>query len=204
MEKYLNQPEKLLPKLQSSQKAMDRIAKIVSGLRKFSRTTNGNEKKALNLSLIVTEAITLIEVKARKFSFSISCDVDPQVMIMGDAIEVEQVLINLINNAIDANKFAEEKWINIKGFTTPQHVVLQVIDSGKGISAKVQEKLFQPFFTTKPIGEGTGLGLSIARGILEDHQASIELTSALGAHTCFEIKFPLIENFKVNSHSTAT
>ncbi len=67
-------------------------------------------------------------------------------------------------------------------------IVLQVRDSGEGITDENQKKLFQPFFTTKPVGEGTGLGLSIVKGILDDHSATVELLHK-ELDTCFEIRF---------------
>jgi signal transduction histidine kinase len=71
-------------------------------------------------------------------------------------------------------------------------VVLRIIDSGTRISPEVEKKMFQPFFTTKPVGQGTGLGLSIVKGILDEHQATIELVTDT-THTCFEIRFPKSE-----------
>ena len=106
-----------------------------------------------------------------------------------DSVEIEQVLVNLINNAIDAVKGQENAWVKLNCFEVGSQVVLQVIDSGLGLSKEVEAKLFQPFFPTKPVGEGTGLGLSIVKGILDEHKASISLNRAM-PHTCFEIRFP--------------
>ena len=97
--------------------------------------------------------------------------------------------VNLINNSIDAVKDSHDRWVKMELGETISEIVLRISDSGLGIPEHVQKKLFQPFFTTKEVGEGTGLGLSIVKGILDDHKASIELL-ANQPHTCFEIKFP--------------
>ena len=109
---------------------------------------------------------------------------------MCDEIEIEQVLVNLINNGIDAVKNLPEKWVRVTIFEDPTQVILQISDSGSGIPEKIRHRLFDPFFTTKGVGEGTGLGLSIAKGILDEHHATISVL-AEAPHTCFEIRFPL-------------
>lgn len=110
--------------------------------------------------------------------------------IFCDGVEIEQVLVNLVNNSIAVKDSPGEKWVKIKAFDDNGEVVVQVMDSGVGLSVDLEAKLFQPFFTTKPIGEGTGLGLSIAKGILDQHGASIAVNRQV-SNTCFEIRFPI-------------
>jgi len=100
--------------------------------------------------------------------------------------------VNLINNAVDATKDQEARWVKVALSTDGDEVLIQVIDSGNGISPELEEKLFQPFFTTKPVGEGTGLGLSITKGIIEKHNAKILLNRSL-PNTCFELRFKMAE-----------
>lgn len=85
-----------------------------------------------------------------------------------------QVLLNLINNAHDALENADEKWIEIKLEETENEIRLSVSDSGPGIPHELKEKIFNPFFTTKPVGKGTGMGLSISHGIVRSHHGSLE------------------------------
>ncbi len=101
---------------------------------------------------------------------------------------MEQVMVNLINNAIDAVKSQPEKWVKTKIYEEGDTLVMRVMDSGPGIPMELQSKLFDPFFTTKKVGEGTGLGLSIAKGILDEHHATIGVVND-SPHTCFEIRF---------------
>jgi C4-dicarboxylate-specific signal transduction histidine kinase len=107
-------------------------------------------------------------------------------------IEVEQVIVNLINNALDAIKTKIDKWIKISIYEEANQVVLRVMDSGKGIPEEVRQNLFDPFFTTKQTGEGTGLGLSISKGIIDEHKATITVLDNC-PNTCFEIRFPQIK-----------
>jgi len=109
-------------------------------------------------------------------------------MILCNEIEIEQVLVNLINNAIDAVKDADKKSVEIHIQEDQEALVLRVSDSGSGVSESIESKIFDPFFTTKIVGEGTGLGLSITKGILDEHQATIALDRS-SSNTCFEIRF---------------
>ncbi len=109
--------------------------------------------------------------------------------ILCNEIEIEQVILNLINNSIDAVKHLEDKWIKLSLVERPETLELHVIDSGAGISKGDVAKIFTPFFTTKKPGEGTGLGLSIISGILDDHDASIRYEQN-APNTTFIISFP--------------
>jgi signal transduction histidine kinase len=190
--KFVNNPEKLALKIETIQSSSERTAKIVRSLRKFSRTSDKSEYKLHSLSDIIREAFVLTDAEARRFSTKVELDCQSECCIICDEIEMEQVLVNLINNAIDAVKILSEKWVRLELKEIGGRVVLRIRDSGPRISHEIQQKLFQPFFTTKPVGEGTGLGLSIVKGILDEHQATIELV-ADDAHTCFEISFPKAE-----------
>jgi nitrogen fixation negative regulator NifL len=188
LEKYRESPQKFSEKVAALIKASARIGKIVHGLRKFSRSSDGTEHKLENLSEIVMECVTLTEPASKRASVPIRTRVEPELKLVCDAVEIEQVLVNLMSNAIDAVKNRTDRWIELRCFSEQGNYVIQVIDSGTGISSEVEAKIFQPFFTTKPVGEGTGLGLSISKGILEDHQATLSLNRNF-VNTCFEIRF---------------
>lgn len=129
-------------------------------------------------------------MKSKKFGVSVTKDIQDEIQLVCQFVEIEQVLVNLINNSADAVSTLPDKWIKIVVFQENESAVVQVIDSGTGISAELAPKLFQPFFTTKPPGSGTGLGLSICKGIIEDHKGSVEVKT-LSGHTCFEIRIPI-------------
>jgi PAS domain S-box-containing protein len=186
--KSLADPEKTRSRLQTIQRASDRIAKIVGGLRKFSRSSEKSEHCPHVLAEIIKEAVVLTEAKSKRHSVPVYLELKTAIAITCDEIEIEQVLVILINNGIDAVKASSEKWVRVSLFEQAEAVVLQVRDSGRGIPTEIAKKMFQPFFTTKTVGEGTGLGLSIAKGILDVHKASIEILEN-DPNTCFEIRF---------------
>lgn len=171
------------------EKAVQRIIKIVSGLKRFSRVTAGDAQELLYISDIIKEVIIITEGKIKENSIELRINIVSEGKILGDFVELEQVLINLINNSADAIKNLEEKWITLNLFNESQQVVLQVIDSGAGIPIELQEKIFNPFFTTKPKGIGTGLGLSISKSILERHRGVLDINRNF-KNTCFELRFP--------------
>ena len=188
LKRFKDDPEKLNEKLEAVKSSVERITKIVNGLRKFSRTSNDNSHTKHKLMKLVDEVVVLTDVKAKRFATPIEWELTSNSEISCDPFEIQQVVINLINNAVDAVQSMQDKWVKVKLFDEGSQVVLQVIDSGPGISADVEQKLFQPFFTTKAVGEGTGLGLSISKGICEQHGATLTLNRKV-THTCFEVRF---------------
>jgi PAS domain S-box-containing protein len=190
LEKFKDHPTKLLGKTASIKKSVDRIAKIVSGLKKFSRYNDEPTYTDVPLNQSIKEALDMVDTKAKFLAVEIRTSFHSITNIHGNDLEIEQVIINLMNNAMDAIKEQNERWIEVSTFAENGGLVLRVMDSGPGISPEVEKNLFQPFFTTKPIGEGTGLGLSISREILSRHQAVITLNRSL-KNTCFDIWFPV-------------
>lgn len=188
--KFKSDEVKFENKLESVLKSANKIEKIVKGLRKFSRTTEHSVHKPEKLADIISEAMVITENRCRKTDVIVSVKVDPLIKIECDSVEIEQVFVNLINNASDAIKIREERWIKIEAEQIDLGIRIRFIDSGRGIPVEVEQKLFQPFFTTKPVGEGTGLGLSITKGILDQHKATIVVNREI-PNTCFEITFPL-------------
>lgn len=188
LRKHREDPVKFDERLASLTKSVERISRIVSGLKKFSRSSAGRIRQTTRLSAILNEVMTLSQPKALREVVPVTLEISTDSAVSCDPIEIEQVFINLVSNAIDAVKGCEAKWVKVKVVEESGDILVQVIDSGAGVPQEIEPKLFQPFFTTKPIGEGTGLGLSIVRGILEDHGAHIRLNRELD-HTCFEVRF---------------
>ena len=189
LSKFSDNPEKLASKVALIKKSCDRISRIVRGLKKFSHSGDKGNIQNHGLCNILREAIIITEAKSKRHSVPIALDLKSYPVVSCDDVEMEQVLVNLIVNAIDAVKTRPEKWIKVTLFNEDQSVVLRVTDSGPGIPENVRNKIFQPFFTTKKIGEGTGLGLSITKGILDEHKATITVV-ADSPNTCFEIRLP--------------
>ena len=140
---------------------------------------------------IAHEVLILTETKSIKFNTPVTVEGELKSMIDCDEIEIEQVLINLISNAIDAVKDLKDRWVKVILLEEDSEAIVRIVDSGFGIPEEVKDKLFDPFFTTKKAGEGTGIGLSISKRILDEHKAKIQVLP--GEHTCFEIRFPKVE-----------
>lgn len=181
-------PEQMNHKLKTIEKSVDRIGKIVSSLKKFSRSSAHKSYARYSLPQLIEESLILTKSKSKQFNTPVNFERDNDFYILCDQAEIEQVSINLINNAIDAVKPLNEKWVKITIQEENEQVILRIIDSGPGIPREVREKMFESFFTTKPVGEGTGLGLSITKKILGEHGASISVNADM-PNTCFEIKF---------------
>lgn len=192
LSKHRDDPFKFEMKLIAVKRSCERIAKIVKGLSKFSRTSESVPHKPETVTSLVDEALIITEAKAKRTSIPVLKNIQSSSSILCHSIEVEQVLVNLINNGIDAASKMEEKWVKLDIFDESNDLVIQVTDSGTGIEKEVESKLFQPFFTTKSVGEGTGLGLSIVKGILDQHNAQILLRRDF-KNTCFEVRFPKVK-----------
>lgn len=196
LEKIKDDPEKVMAKIAVMKRSVDRISKITNSLKKFARAKESSNYRPTKLKDLVLEALTLVEGKALSSATEIQVDITSSNFVLCDEIEIEQVLVNLVNNAIDAAKSGSEAWVLVKLFDEGENVILQVFDSGSGISVENESKLFQPFFTTKPSGEGTGLGLSIVKRILDQHEATISLDRDSN-HTCFNILFKRIDEVEM-------
>jgi PAS domain S-box-containing protein len=186
--RFVNNPEKFARNIEAMERACARIAKIVGGLKKFSRSSERSNYSSCLLSEIVKETLVLVETKSKRHNTAVSFSLKSETPINCDEVEIEQVVINLLNNSIDAVSELDEKWVKVEILDDALSVVLRVTDSGTGIPEEIQQKLFDPFFTTKAVGEGTGLGLSITKGILDEHKATIAVVSD-GPNTCFEVRF---------------
>lgn len=168
----------------------DRIAKIIKGLRTFSR--DGSKDLAINTSLkeIITDTLALCGEKFKSRGIKLTIDeISENLTLECRKIEISQVLLNLLNNSYDAVESLPERWIRIQVLPSNDQVIISVSDSGTTIPRDVQNKIFQPFFTTKEIGKGTGLGLSVSKGILEKHGGTLTFDSK-SSNTCFVIVLP--------------
>jgi signal transduction histidine kinase len=110
-------------------------------------------------------------------------------VMMGDKVQMSQVLVNLITNAVHAMPGGGEIIVATK--KKGKFISLIVSDTGGGMTAETKQRIFEPFFTTKPVGQGTGLGLSVVKGIIDSHHGKIAVNSTAGKGTKFEILLPI-------------
>lgn len=166
-----------------------RIAKIISGLRSFSRDGRKDPMILSSISQIVDDTFSLCKEKFNSHGVELEFIKSTDVEIECRPGEIAQVLLNMLNNAFDAIQPLSKKWVKIELEQTQTSLSLKVTDSGCGIPVDIQKKMMQPFFTTKEIGKGTGLGLSISKGLIESHGGSICIDNS-SPNTCLVISLP--------------
>jgi signal transduction histidine kinase len=140
---------------------------------------------------LIDEAIVLTKPKLNLRHINLKCNYIEHSKIFCNEIEIEQVIVNLINNSIDAISTLTDKWITISVTETKQHYNISITDAGSGISLDKQNTIFEPFVTTKIATGSTGLGLSIVKGILDNHGAKITIDDT-NINTSFIINFPKV------------
>ena len=173
---------------------VSRCANITQAILKFSRQSEP-ESIDINLCQFIPEITQMIAKKASVSGIEIVKEISKDApMVHGDPTQLQQVLLNLFNNAIYAieeqNKGEEGRLLIRCKPTANQQVEISIGDNGCGISLENLNKLFSPFFTTKPVGKGTGLGLSVCYGIIDTMGGTIEVDSKLGSGTTFTIFLP--------------
>lgn len=186
-------PEDMASELQKISSVSERIAAIIQGLRSFSRNADLDEPTPCLLTTIVQDTIILCGERFKAQNVELKVDPIPAVSFLGRPPQIAQVLLNLLNNAFDAvseDSDTETPWIRLSFEETGSNVIVRVTDSGHGIPEEIAQKIMQPFFTTKAIGQGTGLGLSISMGIIESHKGRLFLDSGQ-ANTTFVFELPL-------------
>lgn len=175
--------------LSAIDQTVSRIGKIVNGLRSFARDGKNDQMSSYSVSQIIDDTLSLCRERFTHRGVQIDCLQLADIRINCRPSEISQVLLNLLNNAYDAIQNENEKWVRIELSESVQEVHISVCDSGKGIPLEIQEKIMQPFFTTKEIGKGTGLGLSISRGIIQNHGGQIKIDNSV-QNTKFVLTFP--------------
>ena len=171
---------------------VERISKIVQGLKRFSRGNDDVEHIAVPVSQVLDDTLLLCseKLKARGIKLEITRD-EKNTNILCAPEQIAQVLINLLNNSVDAveGQVSARKWIRLETSNQDGVFMAKVTDGGDLIAPDVREKLMHPFFTTKQIGKGTGLGLSISKGIMLSHQGTLEF-DARAQVTTFVLTMP--------------
>jgi two-component system sensor kinase FixL len=165
-----------------------RLETLLNSVRLLTRPAASSQKKPLDLKRLIEEVLVLIDPLLQGQSVELVVDLEPgNATIEGDADQLKQVLLNLLQNAIDAmNGVGRLKLSSRKQAST---IEVSIEDNGPGIPANVQERIFDPFFTTK--ADGSGLGLAISRTIVQDHGGTLTMKSSPSRGTTFSIGLPL-------------
>lgn len=172
---------------------VQKIAKIVSSLKSFSRNANTDPFIDFKAKDLLNDTLPLCQERFVLQGIHIDIQMqNEQINLQGRPSQLSQVIINLLNNAFDAIVELSDKWIRIEIKEDAENVFITVTDSGPGIPPHVQNKMFQPFFTTKEMGKGTGIGLSISRNILKAHKGELTLNTQC-KNTQFLIRVPKVQ-----------
>ena len=168
-----------------------RIEKIIKSMRSFSIAGDGDPFEMIPIKNLIDETIDFVKQRFRDYGIDLRFkSIDPELQIECRGTEISQILLNLLNNAFDAVRELDEKWVEIDVKKINETLIqLTVEDSGFGISESIANKIFDPFYSTKEKKYGTGLGLSISKGLAERHKGSIEI-DRLSKHTKFILILP--------------
>ncbi len=174
---------------EASERARDLVKRVVAFTRK-----DESEKRDTNLADTVEEALKLLRATIPT-SITVAEKIEAVPAISADASQIHQVVTNLVTNACQALG-SDIGTITVTlglvpGAASRSEIRLSVSDTGMGMDEATQQRIFEPFFTTKPVGQGTGLGLSIVHGIVSGHGGRIDIASAPGKGTRFDLYFPL-------------
>lgn len=182
--------EQTLRELHSAMQQVRKATEIISHLRTFGRATSVSYEPVV-IENVVRGALSLMQeqLRLRQIEVQIKFPVE-EMIVKGNAIQLEQVFINLLTNARDALAAEPRKVITISCEAKEEAIELRVADTGRGIPPGFEKRIFDPFFTTKEVGSGTGLGLSITYGIIQDHQGTITVENHPGSGALFVIQLP--------------
>jgi signal transduction histidine kinase len=173
--------------LSRSREGLKRIAKIVEGLRNFARLDESDYHE-VDLNEGIESTVEFLRGRAGERGVRIELELAPLKPLGCHPAKINQVVMNLVANAIDASKEGDR--VTLRTADQRQSVRIEVIDRGCGIDPAIRQRIFDPFFTTKPVGQGTGLGLSIAYGIVKEHGGTIDVQSEIGKGSTFVVVLP--------------
>jgi C4-dicarboxylate-specific signal transduction histidine kinase len=191
--KHTTENDRRYSYLQDIEHEAGRCIEIVSNLLTFSRSEQDGKEayQSESLARIIERVVGIMSYRIEKENVSLSTNIakdTPPIWVKIGSIQ--QVILNLVANALDAVEENQKKEISLEVHHDGNSVYLTIADSGRGIATEIINKIYDPFFTTKPVGKGTGLGLTISRNIIESHGGDITCESQPGAGTIFRITLP--------------
>jgi signal transduction histidine kinase len=173
------------------QDASTRISELVTAIKGFTHMDQATVAEPVDLIKGLNNTVAVLRAKARAKSVTVTVDMEPGFpRVRGFAGELNQIWANLIDNALDA--VPDSGRVEVRANREGRRVVVRIIDNGSGIPAQIRERIFDPFFSTKPVGQGTGLGLDIVRRLVRHNDGEISLESEPG-RTEFRVALPMAE-----------
>jgi len=180
--------EKARWRLRTIQEQIGRISRIIQTLLGMARPSR-HEPTDVPLASLIDKTLVFLGERISRHGIEITRDLDPAVVVHGDAERLQQVFLNLILNAVDAMERGGSLRLSLH--VDDDFAEARVADDGPGIAPEVRDKLFEPFITTKEAGRGSGLGLAVARGIASDHGGKLSLDEVHATGACFVMRLPL-------------
>ncbi|RPJ78232.1 MAG: GHKL domain-containing protein, partial [Alphaproteobacteria bacterium] len=166
-----------------------KLSKIVKGISTFAREGRGDQMVSVSVEELIDNNLALALDRIKSLGIKLEIKIDPKAHIICYPSFISQVLLNLLNNAIDALENSSEKEIGVHAYQEKKWIYIVISDTGYGIPKAIEKKVFEPFFTTKTFGKGTGLGLSISKGLVELHERQLSFERH-GLKTSFIVKLP--------------
>lgn len=183
--------ERVLGELQNAMQQVRKASEIISHLRTFGRAAPVTHEPVA-ITEVIQRALSLMSEQVRMRQIQVELNLpDESLVVYANAIQLEQVFVNLLTNARDALADVETRRITITCSSGDGVVTVVISDTGRGIPEGLEQRIFDPFFTTKEVGQGTGLGLSITYGIVKDHGGTISVVNAPGEGATFVIQIPI-------------
>jgi len=150
---------------------------------------SGTSFQPVFIDRCVTEALQLVQLSSDIKSFQFDVSMPEHISVYGDANQLVQVFVNLINNACDASP--PKATVSISAYEQDNNINIAIEDTGPGITPTMRERVFEPFYTTKSVGSGTGLGLSLVYSIIDRHNGRIRIDDQYDAGTRMLISLPI-------------
>lgn len=187
--------QSLLKNLDKISATVNRIHKIVKGLRAISRDAENDPMIKATIDEVMNSSLELCKEKLKFNQVDLKVNYPKDLVLFCRPTQLSQVILNLVNNSMDAISELKEKWIHIDTIKCNSHIRISITDSGTGLESADAESIFQPFFTTKGLNKGTGLGLSISQSIIQQHNGSITIDKQ-SKNTTFVIELPIVSDEK--------
>jgi C4-dicarboxylate-specific signal transduction histidine kinase len=181
--------DRIVEDLERVVEQVQKATEIITHLRTFGRAAPVS-LEPVAVQEVIDRALSLMQEQLRLRQIAVTLDFLPESpIVLGNAIQLEQVFINLLTNARDALEASERKKVHI-ACSVEDDIVVVFRDTGPGIPDGLEQRIFDPFFTTKDVGSGTGLGLSITYGIIQEHGGEITVENRPGEGAAFTIALP--------------
>ncbi len=192
----LNSKEDILEAITNIQSSLLRINKITLNMKKFVHE-GVKSKQFVSVDKLIQSSVGLVSPSFERLGITLTCEHNSDISAYVDELAIEQVLVNLLKNALDSVENSNNSIKEVKVYTSldtkNNSFSISIEDTGSGIKEEVVDLIFNPFFTTKELGEGTGMGLSLSSQIIEEHQGEISLVQNSDNGCIFSVVLPSAE-----------